>query len=50
MKHRFIVAEQMRSINVEPQSILLEPFGRGTLSVITLAALKSLEKDKNAII
>ncbi len=49
-EHRFIVAEQMRSINVEPQAILLEPFGRGTLSAITLAALKSLEEDKNSII
>ena len=41
--HRFIVAEQMREINTEPQSILLEPFGRNTAPAITLAALKSLE-------
>ncbi|MFL0773661.1 MAG: sugar phosphate nucleotidyltransferase, partial [Prochlorococcus sp.] len=28
--HRFIVAEQMRQINVEPNAILLEPIGRNT--------------------
>ena len=42
-KHRFIVAEQMNQINIQPQSILLEPFGRNTAPAITLAALKSLE-------
>ena len=45
--HRFIVAEQMREINTEPQSILLEPFGRNTGPAITLAALKSLEEYEN---
>ena len=30
-EHRFIVAEQMREINIKPFSILLEPFGRNTL-------------------
>ena len=43
--HRFIVAEQMREIEVEPQAILLEPFGRNTAPAITLAAMKALEKD-----
>ncbi len=42
-EHRFIVAEQMREIDIKPQSILLEPFGRNTAPAITLAALKSLE-------
>ena len=42
-EHRFIVAEQMRAINVKPTSIILEPFGRNTAPAITLAALKSLE-------
>ena len=28
--HRFIVAEQMRQIDVEPTAILLEPIGRNT--------------------
>ena len=42
-KHRFLVAEQMREINVKPKSILLEPFGKNTAPSILLAALKSLE-------
>tara|TARA_Y100000589_G_scaffold180005_1_gene170412 strand:+ start:3981 stop:5423 length:1443 start_codon:yes stop_codon:yes gene_type:complete len=45
--HRFIVAEQMREINVKPLSILLEPVGRNTAPAICLAALKALEKYNN---
>ena len=41
-EHRFIVAEQMREINVIPKSIILEPFGRNTAPAITIAALKAL--------
>tara|TARA_B100000886_G_scaffold324988_2_gene270151 strand:+ start:1837 stop:3276 length:1440 start_codon:yes stop_codon:yes gene_type:complete len=49
-EHRFIVAEQMREIEVNPYSILLEPFGRNTAPAITIAALKSIEKEKNPIL
>ena len=42
-EHRFIVAEQFREINIIPQSILLEPFGRNTAPAIALAAIKSME-------
>ena len=42
-EHRFIVAEQMREIDIIPFSILLEPFGRNTAPAITLSALKALE-------
>ncbi len=42
-EHRFIVAEQMRELNIEEFIIILEPFGRNTAPAITLAALKSLE-------
>ena len=48
--HRFIVAEQMREINIKPQSILLEPFGKNTAPAITLAALKSLEIYQNPVL
>ena len=47
-EHRFIVAEQMREINIKPLSILLEPFGRNTAPAVTLAALKAQEFEKNA--
>ena len=48
-EHRFIVGHQMRDIDVEPLSILLEPEGRNTTPAITIAALKALEifKDTN---
>ena len=42
-EHRFIVAHQMKDLNVEPLSILLEPKGRNTTPAITIAALKVLE-------
>ena len=51
-EHRFIVAEQMREINIIPSQIILEPFGRNTAPAIAIAALKSLEKgdDPNLLI
>ena len=39
--HRFIVAEQMRQIGVEPNAIMLEPIGRNTAPAITVAALQA---------
>ena len=46
-EHRFIVAEQMREVNTNPKSIILEPFGRNTAPAILLAAFKSLEFEDN---
>ena len=46
-EHRFIVAEQMRGINITPKSILLEPFRRNTAPAILFAAFKSLETENN---
>jgi len=36
--HRFLVAEQMRQIGVEPHTIMLEPQGRNTAPAIGVAA------------
>ncbi len=41
-EHRFMTAEQLRKIQIEPQSIILEPIGRNTAPAIALAALKAL--------
>ena len=41
--HRFLVAEQMRQIKIEPRAIVLEPFGRNTAPAIALAALTALK-------
>ena len=49
-EQRFIAAEQMRQINVEPIKILLEPFGRNTAPAITLAALIASEIKNDPIL
>ena len=46
-KHRFIAAEQIRSININPKSILLEPLGRGTAPAVAIAAFKAIQNSKN---
>ena len=38
-EHRFITAEQIRKLNISPNSILLEPTSRNTAPAITCAAL-----------
>ena len=42
-EHRFIVGDQMRQINIDPLSIILEPLGRNTAPAIAIAALKAIE-------
>ena len=44
-EHRFLVAEQMREIGIEPLGILLEPRGRNTAPAVAAAAhyLKALD-------
>ena len=48
--HRFILAEQLRQISISAKSILLEPFGKNTAPAITIAALKTIEENKDAIL
>ncbi|NRB40074.1 MAG: mannose-1-phosphate guanylyltransferase/mannose-6-phosphate isomerase [Pseudomonadales bacterium] len=48
--HRFMVAEQMQSINVTAESIILEPVARNTAPAIALAAIKAMQVDGEAII
>lgn len=43
-EHRFIVAEQLRQLNIQNASIILEPFGKNTAPAITLAALHGQEQ------
>lgn len=46
-EHRFIAAEQMREINVIPETIILESIGRNTAPAIALGTIKAklIEKD-----
>lgn len=46
--HRFIVAEQLRAVNVEPKAIIIEPMGRNTAPAACVAALL-LEDDPDAL-
>jgi len=48
--HRFMTGEQLRKIDIDPHSIILEPMGRNTAPAIALAALKALETDKEPIL
>ena len=50
--HRFIVAEQLRAINISPKKIILEPFGRNTAPAIAISSILALEdyEDINLLI
>ena len=48
--HRFIVAEQMRQIGVEPNAILLEPMGRNTAPAVTVAALQATANGEDPLL
>jgi len=48
--HRFIVAEQMRQLGVEPAAILLEPMGRNTAPAVAVAALHATERGEDPLL
>ncbi len=48
--HRFIVAEQFREINTNPQAIILEPIGRNTAPAIAVAALQAMSLGKDPLL
>ncbi|MEX0734749.1 MAG: mannose-1-phosphate guanylyltransferase/mannose-6-phosphate isomerase [Steroidobacteraceae bacterium] len=46
--HRFLVAEQLRQIRIEPRAILLEPAGRNTAPAVAVAALAAIAGNASA--
>src|SRR5258708_32872055 len=48
-EHRFIIAEQLREIGVEPAALLLEPVGRNTAPAAAVAALRITESDTGGL-
>ena len=46
--HRFVVAEQLRAVGVEPKAIIIEPQGRNTAPAACVAALL-LENEPDAL-
>ena len=49
-EHRFSIAEQLKSINVKPLSILLEPVSRNTAPAIITAVIHALEVDPDVMV
>ncbi len=49
-EHRFIIAEQLRAIDVEPTDIVLEPVGRNTAPAAAVGALLASARSPDAII
>ncbi|MDD1508708.1 mannose-1-phosphate guanylyltransferase/mannose-6-phosphate isomerase [Pseudomonas sp. CNPSo 3701] len=49
-EHRFLAAEQLRTLGIENASILLEPVGRNTAPAVALAAIKALEKESDPVL
>ncbi len=49
-EYRFLIAEQMREIGRMPCTLLLEPEGRNTAPALTLAALRVLATDPEAVL
>ncbi len=48
--HRFIVAEQLREIDIQPQAIVLEPVGRNTAPALAVAAMLAKKNDEASIL
>ncbi len=49
-EHRFVAAEQLQQLGVEPQAILLEPVGRNTAPAIAVAALEATLEDGDPVL
>lgn len=49
-EHRFLVAEQLRDIDVQPLALMLEPFGRNTAPAVAVAAFAAQAHDADAIL
>jgi mannose-1-phosphate guanylyltransferase / mannose-6-phosphate isomerase len=48
-EHRFIIAEQLREIEVVPRALLLEPVGRNTAPAVCVAALALSEAEPDPL-
>jgi mannose-1-phosphate guanylyltransferase/mannose-6-phosphate isomerase len=49
-EHRFLILEQLREIDIQPGTALLEPVGRNTAPALTLAALAALETGNDPVL
>jgi mannose-1-phosphate guanylyltransferase/mannose-1-phosphate guanylyltransferase/mannose-6-phosphate isomerase len=49
-EHRFVVAEHLKEINIDPKAIVLEPVGRNTAPAATVASIIANNNDPNALL
>ena len=49
-EYRFMVAEQLRQIDIEADSIILEPVGRNTAPALTVAAIRAMETGDDPVL
>jgi len=49
-EHRFMVAEQLRQLQIDPAAIILEPEGRNTAPAVALAAIRAVASDPQALL
>ena len=49
-EHRFMVAEQLRQVELDASALILEPEGRNTAPAVALAALHALSLDSDAVL
>ncbi|WP_305405725.1 mannose-1-phosphate guanylyltransferase/mannose-6-phosphate isomerase [Photobacterium leiognathi] len=49
-EHRFMVAEQLRELDIQNTSIILEPIGRNTAPAIALAAFKAISDGEDPLL
>jgi mannose-1-phosphate guanylyltransferase/mannose-6-phosphate isomerase len=49
-EQRFLAADQLREIDIEPAAMILEPVGRNTAPAIAVAALAARERDPGALL
>ena len=49
-EHRFMVAEQLRQMDLQPSALILEPQGRNTAPALALAALQAITIDPESIL
>jgi mannose-1-phosphate guanylyltransferase/mannose-6-phosphate isomerase len=49
-EHRFLIAEQLRTVGIEGARVVLEPVGRNSAPAIAVAALIAAEQDPGAVL
>ena len=49
-EHRFMVAEQLRQVDIKASALILEPQGRNTAPAVALAALQALTTDPESLL